>query len=193
MADAPQAQLLNEVAGALVRWLEAESVPFVITGGMAVSLAGRPRSTQDIDILVVVDEKSWGRFLESGARFGFRPRVADCLDFARISRVLLMRHEATGLHVDVTLSGMYLEEMIVKNGISVRIEGAELRIPRTEDLIIMKSFARRPKDIADVEALVDAAEHIDWDHVDYWTQQLAAAVEAPEILEIVNKMRHRKA
>jgi len=192
MADTPNAQLLNEVAGALVRWLKAESVPFVITGGMAVSLAGQPRLTQDIDVLVRVDEASWGGFLESGSRFGFQPRLSDCLDFAKISRVLLMRHQSTGLDVDVILSGMHLEEVIIENGITVQIEGAEVRIPRTEDLIIMKSFARRQKDIADIEALVDAAEDIDWDYVSSWTRQLAAAVEAPEIQDIVDRMRGRK-
>ena len=192
MADAPHPQLLNEVAGALGRWLKAESVPFVIIGGMAVSLAGRPRSTQDIDVLASVNEASWERFLESGEAFGFLPRVAGCVDFARSSRVLLVRHDASGLDVDMVIAGMPLEELIIENGIAVGVEGAEVRIPRTEDLIIMKSVARRPKDIADIEALVDAAERVDWDYVSHWTDQFAETMESPEIRELIERMRGHK-
>ena len=193
MAEVPQPQILGMVIGVLCRWLKEESVPFVIIGGMAVSLSGKPRTTQDIDVLASVEEKSWERFLESGTSFGFLPRMDGCIDFARKARVLLLRHQDTGVDVDIVLSGMPLEEMIIANGRSVRVGDAEARIPRTEDLIIMKSVARRPKDIADIEALVEASERIDWDYVSHWTRQFSEALEAPEIQETIERMRCHKA
>lgn len=193
MGEMPQPQLLSTVACALGRWLEAESVPFVLIGGMAVSLAGRPRMTQDIDVLVRLDDVRWTSFVESGARFGFLPRMADCVEFAGSSRVLLVRHEAAGIDVDIVLAGMPLEDDIIANGHPLRIGDAVVFLPRTEDLIIMKSVARRPKDIADIEALVEAAEHVDWDYVSHWTRQFAETLDAPEIQEIIETLRRRKA
>ncbi len=192
MADTPQPQSLSTVACAIARWLQADSVPFVLIGGMAVSLAGRPRVTQDIDVLASVNEEGWADFVASGGRHGFLPRIADPVAFAHDTRVLPLRHETSGIDVDIVLAGMPFEEDIVANGHPVTVGDGQVRLPRTEDLIIMKAVARRPKDIADIEGLIDMADRIDWDYVSHWTLQFAEALETPEIQATIDMLRLRK-
>ena len=91
---------LLPVLADLIAWLKAEEVAGVVIGGLAASLLGRPRLTRDVDVLVVVDEGRWAGFLATGAKYGFVPRQRDTLAFAQQSRVLLVRHEPSGLDAD---------------------------------------------------------------------------------------------
>src|SRR3954471_17299444 len=55
---------------ALTSWFEAEQVPYVTIGGVAVSLLAQPRATQDIDIVIWLDYESWESFLRAGQAYG---------------------------------------------------------------------------------------------------------------------------
>lgn len=48
MADLPGSFEETLRARSLALWFESEEVPYTTVGGMAVSLLGRPRATQDI-------------------------------------------------------------------------------------------------------------------------------------------------
>ena len=48
--------LFEDVLKDLLEWLKNSSGKFVIIGGIAVSLLTRPRTTQDIDVLGIVNE-----------------------------------------------------------------------------------------------------------------------------------------
>jgi hypothetical protein len=49
---------------------------WLVIGGVAASLLGRPRLTGDVDGLVVIPDRDWPKFLSSSARFHFVPRIA---------------------------------------------------------------------------------------------------------------------
>src|SRR5688572_18812716 len=96
----PQAFLLT--LQALTEWLSAERVPYTTIGGVAVSLIAQPRMTQDIDIVIWLEEKRWADFVKSGERHGFQPRISDLLEFAREARVILISHQSSGINVDIS-------------------------------------------------------------------------------------------
>src|SRR5205823_2581071 len=82
--------------GALIAWLQSENVSGLIIGGVAASLLGRPRFTRDVDVLILLDDDRWEKFLEAGDRFGFVPRIDNAVAFARRSRVFLVHHKESG-------------------------------------------------------------------------------------------------
>src|SRR5207249_10171218 len=49
--------------GALIAWLQSENVSGLIIGGVAASLLGRPRFTRDVDVLILLDDDRWEKFL----------------------------------------------------------------------------------------------------------------------------------
>lgn len=53
----------------LLAWLQKSQVPFVVIGGVAASILGRPRVTNDVDILVMLSEDRWDGFLAEGRQF----------------------------------------------------------------------------------------------------------------------------
>lgn len=174
------APLISALAD-LVKWFEAAGVPGVVIGGVAASLLGRPRLTHDVDALVVANETRWQEFVERGAPFGFHPRLTDALAFAARARVLLMRHVPSEVDVDVTFGALRFEEEAVAHRTVVTVAGVALPLPTPEDLIVMKAVAHRPRDLSDIEAILDAHPDLDVERVRRWVREFARAAGMPEI------------
>ena len=175
----------------LTEWLESRRVPYVLIGGIAASILGRPRATHDIDVLVNLDDDALKSFVDSGVSYGFSPRISDYMAFAAESRVLLMRHAQTSVDVDVVLAGLAFEKDVIAAGRLVPFGRAEVYLPRREDLIVMKCVAARPRDVADAEGLISAADKIDWDYVMNWARQFAAALDSSEITATLERLRRQ--
>jgi len=175
---------LAPLAGALrdvIAWLESQGVPGAIIGGVAASLRGRPRATRDIDCLVLVDTDDWEALLEASASFGFLARVQDPLAFARQSRVLLLRHQPTEVDIDVTFGVLPFENELVARATRVEVAGISVRVATAQDLIVMKAVAGRPRDLADIEGLLDTEPDLDLDRLRRQVRAFADLLEQPEI------------
>ena len=167
----------------LVVWLKAGKVPGVVIGGLAASLLGRPRLTRDVDVLVLVDEGHWAEFMAAGAQHGFSPRRDDALAFAQDTRVLLMRHQESGIPVDMVFGSLPFEKEAVARATWVEMAGVRLPLPLPEDLIVMKAVAHRPQDLADIESILAAYPKVNSRRVRRWVREFASALEMPEILK----------
>jgi predicted nucleotidyltransferase len=176
----------------LVAWLKAKRVQGLIIGGVAASILGRPRVTRDVDALVLLDEKDWDEFLTAGTEFGFVARVTNPLDFARKAKVLLIRHEPSGIDVDVTFGALPFEKEAITNAVWVNIRGVRLPLPNAEDLIIMKAVAHRPRDLADIESIMDAHPNLNLRKIRRWVKEFSTAIEMPDILNDLEKILTRR-
>lgn len=177
--------------GALVQWLRSEDVPGLIIGGIASSLLGRPRLTRDVDVLILLEERRWKRFLSAGVRFGFFPRVEDALVFARRSRVLLAHHKPSGINIDISLAALPFEEESVAQVRWTKAGKLSLPLPTPENLIIMKAVAHRPQDMADIMALLDANPRLNLRRVRRWVKEFSIALDAPDILSDLESLLRR--
>jgi hypothetical protein len=166
-----------------MEWLTRERIAATIIGGVAASVLGRPRLTQDIDALAVLPEAQWARALDSAAACGIVARISDPLAFARRSRVLLLRHSKSSIDVDVILSGLQFEELVVERSRTHDLAGVSIRLPTVEDLLTMKAIAHRPKDLEDIQGLLMAHPGADVASVRRWVSEFSAAANLPDILE----------
>jgi len=105
---------------------------------------------------VLLDESEWEPFLTTGKRFGFVPRLSDVVTFARQARVLLVRHAASGIDIDIAFGALPFEEEAVRQTVWHDVGGVRLPLPLPEDLLIMKAVAHRPRDMSDIESILDA-------------------------------------
>lgn len=111
--------------------------------------------TRDIDVLVLVDDSDWERVIASAANYGIVPRISDVLEFAARTRVLLLRHVATNRGIDVLLGGVAFDREMIARSSMISLGQLQVRVPAPEDLVTMKAVARRPRDIADIESILD--------------------------------------
>ena len=161
-------------------------------GGLSANLLGRPRVTKDVDAVVLLGDLHIDAFLAAGARFGFSPRIGDAAAFAAKNRVLLLVHDPSKTDVDISLGVLPFEQESVDRASIVTIAGISFPLVSPEDLIIMKALPRRPRDIADIEAVLDAHPKLDFERVRYWVSQFASVLEAPEILDDLERILNWK-
>jgi hypothetical protein len=185
----------REVLRDLTSWLDAASIQGAVIGGLAASLLGRPRVTNDVDVLVLVEEQAWPDLLASGERFGFLPRIADPLSFLRRSHVLLLRHQPSAIDLDMSVGGLPFEEEVVRRSTRVEIGDVSIPLISAEDLLIMKAVAHRPRDLIDIEAVLERQDNLDLGRVQSWVREFSSALDAPEIFEnfqdLLRKRRRR--
>lgn len=191
MAERVPPTLLAPLAD-LSRWLEATRTQAVIVGGVAVSLLGRPRFTQDIDALAILAEQDWGTVLAAASAYGIVPRIEKPMEFARRSRVLLLKHAESTIDIDVILAGLSFEQSAVAHGRSYDVGGVSLRLPRVEDLLIMKAVAHRPQDLQDIEGLLDAHPDADVDDVRRWVREFAEAAAMSDLIDDLERLLARR-
>jgi len=155
----------------------------MVIGGVAASVLGRPRLTQDIDALIILGEDQWGSVVAQAEKFGIVPRIDSALDFARRARVLLLRHLESGIDIDISLGGLSFEHGAISRSTVHDVGGIRVRLPRVEDLIVMKAIAHRSKDMQDIEGLLAAHPNVDMKFIRQWVREFANAMTMPDLIE----------
>jgi hypothetical protein len=187
VSEAVPASLLAALK-ALTESLQAAGIPAIVVGGVAASLLGRPRLTRDIDALVDLSEDRWPDVLSAVRSFSIEPRIDDTLGFARRTRVLLLRHVPSQIDIDVIFGGLPFERDAVTTGQTHSLGRFDIRLPRVEDLMIMKAVAQRPRDVMDLEALLDTHPEANLDRVRQWVREFSTAAAMPDLLAGFDKL-----
>lgn len=154
----------------------------VFIGGAAVCLLGRPRMTADVDAVLIATVDELPELLRLARDLGFGVRAEDAEAFARKNRVVLLRHDASGIDVDISLGALPFEIEAVERSQWVQIGKLRLRLPTVEDLIILKAVAHRPQDLLDIQTLVELHPDLDRERIETWVGEFAELLEAPELL-----------
>ena len=194
MSQGALAPLLAAI-DAVTSWLAHSGVPAAVVGGVAASIHGQPRVTKDVDVVAMVDIDDCERLLGAAAKHQIEPRIPDAIEFARSTRVLLLRHVGSGVELDVSLGALPFERDLVDRGLPIEVGGIRFPLARPEDIVIMKALAMRPRDIADIAAIVEANPDLDLDRVRAKVEEFAAVLEEADLVaeldRIVSSVRGR--
>lgn len=160
----------------------------VIIGGIASGLLGRPRLTVDLDAMFLASAKDVPKILELAGEVGIEPRIENVMEFAKKSRVLLLRHTKSGVSIDISLGILPFEEEVVERGIKHDVGALIIRLPTPEDLIILKAVAHRPKDLEDIREIVANNPNLDHRRIEHWVKDFAELMETPELWGQIEKI-----
>jgi len=148
--------VLREVLEALA----GDDIPFMVIGGVASAVWGRPRYTQDIDVLVRPHDAK--RALDALEDAGFATQ--ETYDH------WLYKGLKTGVIVDVLFQssgGIYLDEEMLDRRQHRELHGITLPLAAPEDLIVMKAVAHEeatPRYWHDALSII-ARVDLDWDYL----------------------------
>lgn len=173
---------------ALHRLLEQYNDRGVIIGGIAVGLLGKPRYTADVDAIFLLSTRDIPQFLELAATENIIPRIQNVEEFARKSRVLLLKHTPTKTEIDISLGVLLFEEEMVERGSVKSFANLSVRLPTPEDLIIMKAIAHRPKDLEDIRTIVDNNPNLDKSRIEKWVRDFAEVLEMPDLWKQIEEI-----
>lgn len=140
--------------------LRSSGIPFLVMGGIASAIVGRPRWTRDIDLFVRLEDA--GPALERLEAAGFETWIEHphWLAKARCDDVV----------VDVisrSQGDILLDEEMLERSVVTRFKGRVVRVVPPEDLVVMKAVASTedtPRYWYDAIGIIGRAE-LDWDYL----------------------------
>ena len=184
---------LFDAARDLQTYLETHGWGFCFIGGLAVLRWGEPRFTRDVDVTLLCPFGSEDEVSSPLLDSGYLGRISDAREFARRSRVLLLL-SPNGVPIDIALAALPFEEGLVERSSFFEFEArSALRTCSAEDLIILKLFAFRPRDVLDAETIVIRQRAaLDWQYIATNLQPLAEVKDQPEIMATFEKLRRAR-
>jgi hypothetical protein len=185
----------DSLAGDLIRAVEilgevfeARGVRYALLGGLATMLRGRPRFTQDIDILLDIPQIALPGLLEELIERGFS------MDRDTVIREFVREHMTSFRFGTVRIDWLKPVLPLYDHALAAATafpwtEGHRLRVLSPEGLIVTKLVSFRPQDQEDIRVLLaanrntidlDSIRH-EWSAVSLGEEQRSAWLEA-EIL-----------
>ena len=169
-------ELLVEIAGILDKY----QIPYLITGGMAVFVWGRPRFTADIDLVVELSVDKLGKLEGALKALG----NAGYVDGEAMREALKVQGEfnfidgVTGMKVDFWIAANDdFDRSRLERRVAKEIIGKRVYFSSPEDLILSKlrwwgetGSSRHAEDIASVLAV--SGEQLDREYLKKWAERL---------------------
>jgi hypothetical protein len=141
--------------------LSDENVPFCLAGGLAVSILSRPRATEDIDFLVLLDRKKLSRVNEAlSSHFKIASVHEHAMRMKNISieRTVIVDPDSPDnvILIDFLLADDDIYRNAIKRASVIHVDDCAIPVPAPEDMILIKTLSGRPQDLLDVESLREA-------------------------------------
>ncbi len=180
---------LYQAAGQVQDFCHSRQWRFCFIGGLALIRWGEPRQTNDADLTLFTGFKNEEAFVDPLLEV-FAARRDDAVAFALQNRVLLLK-AANGTPIDISLGGLPFEERLVARATDFEyLPGLSLTTASADDLVILKSFAGRPRDWLDVEGiLIRQGTKLNWDLIVSELTPLCELKESPETVDRLLAMR----
>ena len=187
----PVRSAVADLLADLARAFDALGIPWYLFGAQAAIVYGVARLTADVDVTVRPPATPTGDWLAALEQYGFERRFADPA-FVDQTRVLPVVHIGTGLPVDIVLAGPGLEEDFLRRAVVQSIDGVPVPVVEIADLVTLKIFAGRPKDLEDVVTLLRVhGDGIDADRVRTVLARLEDALGQSDLLAAFEQARTR--
>jgi hypothetical protein len=131
----------------------AQSIRYAVVGGLATALRGRPRFTQDVDVLLDVPQIKLPALLDTLASQGFE------LDAAKVMREYVQEHMTAFRFGFVRIDWLkpvlpLYARTLADASLLAWTEGHPIRVASAEGLILTKLISFRPQDKVDIETLM---------------------------------------
>src|SRR5436305_3286851 len=190
MAKRPSQKIRRTLAD-LTKALQRIEAPSMVIGGIAVIAHGVARQTVDIDATILATRLDTSQVLEALADCSIRPRIADVLEFAERSQVLLLVHEKTRVTLEISLAFSSFEQEALERAVEVDFGGVRIPVAIPEDLVIYKALAWRDQDRYDIEQLLTLhGDHINLERVRTFVLEFAKILDAPERILEFDRLLH---
>lgn len=177
--------------------LDRLRIPYIISGGIAVSVWGRPRNTADVDIVVEINSIESVRDLVLKLKKIFPKSYSDeglAIDaFKRKSEFNIVEPEY-GLKADFFISsGSEHQQVEIKRGKPRKIDGKMIRFISPEDLVISKLLwfreSESTRQLEDIASVMDTQKSIDKKYLAGWIDKLGLQKEWQALQELLDKNR----
>ena len=163
----------------VVAALEAEGVPYMITGSIASSYHGRPRSTHDADIVIDPDSAQLTRVVRRLATAGFHADETRALDALRRRRQfnVIEIESASKIDLIVRKDRAFSGEELRRREMVDLSPGLRVALASAEDTILSKlewslTAGGSQKQLDDATGVLDVNPKLDREYIERWAGEL---------------------
>jgi hypothetical protein len=179
---------LIHTASEIQLFFEKQKWEFCIIGGLALQFWGEQRLTRDVDITLLTGFGKEESYIDE-ILAKYKSRIDGAKEFTLKNRVLLLESE-NGIGIDISFGAFPFEEsMIERAEYQKYFKEICLRICSAEDLIVMKAFADRKRDWADIESVLIKQKNLEWNYIFEHLEPLVELKEEPAILDKLIKLK----
>ncbi|MBI2091342.1 MAG: hypothetical protein HYT78_21820 [Deltaproteobacteria bacterium] len=175
----------DNLAGALshvVGCFRRARVPYVLIGAWALAVWGRPRTTLDLDFLVLVDEKGLDRLGALMTRAGMEFDET-WLEWNPMLRGDQIRFRRRGFTVDLMRPRDVHDREVFRRRKRKRLEGRSYWVVSAEDFILQKLKVGRPRDFEDASSVVKRmGGHLNRKYLERWARRLGVIGELDYVM-----------
>jgi hypothetical protein len=144
--------MLNSHYKDILSILSEKKVEFLLVGAYAMAVHGYPRSTMDIDLLVMPNAKNALLVLQALVDFGAPTEDISAEDLQKEGLIFQIGVAPCRIDILTSIDGIKFDDAFTRSEI-VEIEGIPVHVLSISDLIKNKRATGRTKDLADAEML----------------------------------------
>ncbi len=169
----------------LARTLEQCGKDYFVTGGIAVSVWGHPRSTYDIDVVIAINESQVPLFVRT---------MKEMSDTLYVDEQMIVEEIRRGGEFNVIdgTTGMKVDFFVMQDDaygrvrnerkVAKEIDGQRVFFISPEDLVLSKllwsKHSGSEKQTADVQSVIEMmGDDLDWEYLHSWEERLGVVVE----------------
>jgi len=136
--------------------LQRHDAKFVIVGAYAMAAHGRPRASQDIDILIEPSAENAERVARALDEFGYPELARESADaFTKTPRMASLGLPPLRIDIMNYIDGVPFERAYA-GALQDRLGGIVLRFIGLPDFVATKKASGHPKDLLDIELLKES-------------------------------------
>jgi len=144
--------MLNSHYKDILSILSEKKVKFLLVGAYAMAAHGYPRSTMDIDLLVMPDPKNAKLVMQALNDFGAYTFDLSEDDLQKEGLIFQIGVAPCRIDIITSIDGVKFEDAYEHSNI-IDIEGIPIHVLSIQDMIVNKRASGRAKDLADIEML----------------------------------------
>ena len=170
----------------IIFFLKKAKVNYLLIGGVAVGVWGKPRLTEDVDFIV---------FISKGDIDGIQ-KIAKSLKLKlhavkhpTLEKVFSYRIDVRMFHADFLIASTKFEQNALRRRVRVKIFDKNVYVPSKEDLLLLKVIPGRTIDLFDAENIAQRHKNkLDKRYLLKWAEVLSDEAEDFRIYKTMKKL-----
>ncbi len=179
---------IGEIIKTVAQYLNEHHIPYVVVGGFAVMLYGRPRATADIDIIISIYPEDIHLFVEFLKENGFFADENDMIMAFRERGHCTVEDKDTLFRLDI--KGVYdeMDRASMERRAKTEFEGVDLYVCSPEDLILSKLRWGREEDIYDaLSVYVRNIDSLDMEYLRKKSEEMGMEDRLEDLIEMAKE------
>lgn len=168
----------EEVVRKVTKILEEKSIPYMLTGAIAVNFYGRPRFTHDVDIVIKITEKNISDLVSALEKEFYvnKDEIEEAISHQRQFNIIYLKDTLLKVDFWINRTDEYSLTQFSRRKKNL-IFGQEIFLISAEDLILSKLLwykdSESEKHLLDAQSVYELqAEKLDSDYLSLWAERI---------------------